>query len=223
MDFFFHATITDRQKTIIRNSETSIFVAGGGEEGANQAIASLNWSSFFKPTTVSETVPIAFTVRTLNGKQQVKLTESVFFEKRQNCQAPVSYDIKVTLTKAELKSGVCLLCAYSAQVKKNGAILNDPIAAGHVVGVWSGPELGSGELSLNGSTDGSSLEILSGYCTAGIGPGTCAIQHFANLETTAYHWPYNGLLVGNTVLKHTITEAFRTFEFTYTIRKVANY
>ena len=217
------ATITDRQRTIIRTSQTTIFVAGGSEEGANKAIAGLNWSSFFEPTSVSQTVPVAFTVRTMNGKQQVKLIESIFFEKRQNCQAPTSYDIKVTMNKAELKSGVCLACVYSAKIKSDGAILNDPIAAGTIHGVWNGPEIGSGEMSLNGSEIGSSVEVLSGYCTAGWSPAGCVFQQYANLKTTAYNWPYTKLTVGNTQLTHTISEAFRTFEFSYTIRKVANY
>lgn len=223
------ASFTDDQRTILENSTSRIYSAGGTEEGANAAIGGLDWSKFFVAAPVSTTVPISFKVRTVNGKKIAKLNNNIIFEQRTNCDEPIAYNIKVTLNEASLTSGVCLLCSYSSWLFKDGKILGDPLAAGSVVGVWGGPEIG-GEQSIrsdkpdpNSTIDPTSFRISSGYCTLGTLNPYCLYQDLLNRESKTYTWPYANLKSGNTSYSVSINEAFRTLNFKYTIRKVAIY
>jgi hypothetical protein len=213
--------IDNTQETILKNSSTKIFSAGGTEDGANAAIANLDWSKFFVPAPVSTTVPIAFTVRTLNGKKTVKIHDNIFFEMREHFRAPTSYDITVTLNEATLTKGICSACYYTSRFKEDGAATSSVLAAGQILLFWNAGSVG-GSSSTTGKTAGSSFEIISGYCT-NPAPGYCAIQDLINKKSNQYSWPYTNLVVGNTPLTVTINENLRTLKFQYTIRKVANY
>jgi len=214
-------SIDDTQKEILSNSTTKIFSAGGTEEGANAAIASLDWSKFFVPAPVSTTVPIAFTIRTLNGKKTVKIHDNIFFELRDHFRAPKSYDIKVTLNEATLTKGICAACYYTSRFKEDGSATSSVLAAGQIYLVWNAGSVG-GTSSTTGKSAGSSFEIISGYCT-NPAPGYCAIQDLINKKSNSYSWPYTDLVSGNTNLTVTINENFRALVFKYTIRKTANY
>ena len=213
--------IDNTQKEILKNSTTKIFSAGGTEEGANSAIAGLDWSKFFVPAPVSTTVPIAFTVRTLKGKKTVKIHDNIFFELRNHFRAPTSYDISVTLNEAKLTKGICSACYYTSRFKEDGALTSSVLAAGQILLVWNAGSVG-GTSSTTGKSAGSSFEIISGYCT-NPAPGYCAIQDLINKKSNSYSWPYTNLVTGNTPLTVTINENFRALEFKYTIRKTANY
>lgn len=216
------ASMSETQREILESSTTTIFTAGGTKDAANEAIASLSWSEFFKAAPASTAVPISFVAKTLNGKKIVKIIDNAVYNQRSSCQEPSSYNIKVTLDKVSLTNGVCLGCPYRSSMKVDGSFLTSPLASGYIVGVWNGPEIG-GEYTLTNKGAGSSIEIISGYCTAIYSPATCAIQDLVNKQSSIYRFPYDNLISGNTKIKHTINEAFRTLEFEYTIRKTANY
>jgi thiol-activated cytolysin len=222
-------SLTDAQRTILENSFAKIYSAGGTEEGANAAVAGLNWSNFFVAAPVSTAVPISFKVRTLNGKKIAKLHNNISFEQRANCIEPIAYDITVTLNRATLTSGVCALCSYTSWLYKDEKILGDPLAAGTLYGVWNGPEIGGSQQirsdrpDPNPTIDPTSFKISSGYCTLGALNPHCLVQDMLNRESRTFTWPYASLKSGNTAYSVSITEAFRTLEFNYTIRKVALY
>ncbi len=216
------ASMSNGQKEILENSTTTIFTAGGTKDAANAAIANLNWSEFFKAAPASTAVPISFVAKTLNGKKIIKIIDNAVYTQRSSCEEPSSYDIKVTLDKVTLTKGICVECPYNSSMKVDGSFLPSPLAYGVILGVWNGPEFG-GEYTLTNKGSGSSIEITSGYCTASLSPPTCAVQNLANKQSTTYRYPYSDLISGNTKIKHTINELFRTIVFDYTIRKTANY
>ncbi len=214
--------LTDAQRTILDNSTTRIYSAGGTEEGANAVIAGLDWSKFFVAAPVSTTVPIAFTVRTLGGRQTVRLNDSAIFQTRNDCQAPVSYDITVTLEEAVLDGGVCLNCKYTSRMKEGAEVISTPFAFGSIFGVW---EAGSSSrvYTMSGFDNTSSFELTSGYCNTVAPGGYCAIQDYKNKRSHSYSWPYQNLVSGNTYLEFNISETFSTIRFKYKIRKTPNY
>ena len=216
------ASMSNEQEEILRESTTTIFSAGGTKEAANAAIASLNWSEFFKAAPATTAIPISFVAKTLNGKKIVRIIDNAVYNQRSSCREPSSYNIKITLDKVTLTNGVCVGCPYNSTVKVDGNFLPSPLASGYILGVWNGPEIG-GEYLITNKEIGSSIEIISGYCTAIFSPVTCAVQDLVNKQSTIYRHPFSNLISGNNKLKHTINEAFRTLEFEYTVRKTVNY
>lgn len=112
------ASLTDEQREMLENTTTTIFSAGGTKEAANAAIASLNWSEFFKAAPATTAVPISFVAKTLNGKKIVKIVDYADYVERDNCKAPSSYDITVTWPNNDY-TGLCKggLCPQQVFVK----------------------------------------------------------------------------------------------------------
>ncbi len=108
-------TLSDDQKQILESSTATVFSAGGTKDAANAAVASLNWSEFFKAAPASTAVPISFVAKTLNGKKIVKLVDSVDYVQRDNCQGPSSYDVTVTWPNNDY-TGLCIGGACPNQV-----------------------------------------------------------------------------------------------------------
>lgn len=84
-------------QTALASRTTKIFSAGGTEEGANAAVANLDWSRFFVEAPVTTAVPISFVARTLNGKRKVILIDNAIYEYRDDCQIPEKIRIRVDL------------------------------------------------------------------------------------------------------------------------------
>ena len=232
------ASLKEEQKLILENSTTKIYSAGGTEEGANAAVASLDWSQFFVPAPVSTAVPISFTARTLNGNRvQVKINSNIKYEQRQDCQEPSTYNIKITLDKAVLTQGVCLSCQYTSFNTQNGGNILPSVSVidfGGIFGVWSGP-LNGGSLEIisnnpDNNPDGNPMDvpikaidfkITSGYCT--IASGLCPIQSLVKSASKKFEWPYKDLKTNEANrFSHIITEGVlfkKTIQFNYSIVK----
>ncbi|RAJ10383.1 thiol-activated cytolysin family protein [Arenibacter echinorum] len=223
------ANLKNEQKELLENSTTKIYSAGGTEDGANAAVASLDWSQFFVPAPVATAIPISFTARTLNGNRvKVKINSNIIYEQRQDCQEPVAYNIKISLDKAELTKGICAACLYSSYLQQDGKTLGTLIDSGVVLGVWSGPGSG-GSLDIISKPDNPSSEtsftVTSGYCTTtSIFPlNVCPIVKLIKSDNKSYLWPYANLKTNTaTNFSHKISEGIinvKTIEFEYSIVK----
>ena len=126
------ASLTTRQRQLLSSATYQIVPIGGPQSAATQAIASLDWSKFFVPAAATTAVPIAFTVKTLNGRQTATVHDNVLYDERAACAPPTSYRLDITLTRVERTSGFCLACAYLSRV--GGSVLR----AG-VMGPTTGP------------------------------------------------------------------------------------
>ncbi len=126
--------LSEGHDEIFKTASYRIYSAGGSQEGANAAIANLDWSRFFVKSTASEAIPISFVAKTLKGKKIVGLVNSTTFDQRDNCSllelieppAPeiASYDIIVTWTRTD-NTGACIggsigTCKPDAFVKLEG-------------------------------------------------------------------------------------------------------
>jgi Thiol-activated cytolysin len=111
------ASLTEEQREILENSTTTIFSAGGTKEAANEAIADLNWSKFFKAAPATTAIPLSFVAKTLKGKEIVRIVEEVLFNQRDNCQAPSSIDVTITWYNNDY-TGACtnILCPQQVWV-----------------------------------------------------------------------------------------------------------
>ncbi len=110
------ATLTSRQRSLLSTANYQILPFGGPQSAATAAIASLDWSKFFVPAEATTAVPIAFTVKTLKGRQVATIHNNVSYDNRSGCRPPASYTVGVTLTRVERTSGFCLACAFLARV-----------------------------------------------------------------------------------------------------------
>ena len=110
------ATLTQRQRSLLSTANYQILPFGGPQSAATAAIASLDWSKFFVPAEATTAVPIAFTVKTLKGRQVATIHNNVAYDQRTGCRAPASYTVDVNLTRVERASGFCLACAFIARV-----------------------------------------------------------------------------------------------------------
>jgi hypothetical protein len=112
------SSLSAGQREILENSTTTIFSAGGTKDAANAAIATLNWSEYFKSAPATTAVPISFVAKTLNGKKIVKIVDNAVYEQRSTCQEPSSYNITVEWTDSD-NTGLCSggLCPRQVFVK----------------------------------------------------------------------------------------------------------
>lgn len=115
------ANLTTRQREILSNANYQFVVFGGPQDAAGEAIANLDWRRFFTPAQVTTAVPIAFTVRTMNGQQRATIHDDVTYLERQGCEAPTSYTVNVNLTKVEHMGGTCSPCLFSSEIRRSGA------------------------------------------------------------------------------------------------------
>ncbi len=217
--------LSEEHEEIFRTASHRIYSAGGSQEGANAAIANLDWSRFFVKSTASEAVPISFVAKTLKGKKIVGLVNSATFDQRDNCSlleligppAPEieSYDIIVTWTKTD-NTGACIggsfgTCRPDAFVKLEREDTFTTLTA-----------INSFQRSFNIPAEGDYTKF--------------TVRSLARL---AIPWPYQGfttksqtttlnaaspnLTGGNNTYKHTLTNFAGSVTFTYNVRKVINY
>jgi hypothetical protein len=120
-------------KTALDSKTTKIFSAGGSEEGANAAVANLDWSQFFVEAPVTTAVPISFVARTLNGKRKAVLIDNAIYEHRGNCEFPVKIKIRVDLKNVtHLNPGVGTV-QYESVTFKNNQQVGDLLQVGEFV------------------------------------------------------------------------------------------
>jgi hypothetical protein len=112
-------------------------VFGGPQSAATAAIANLDWSRYFVPASATTAVPIAFTVRSLKGRETATIYNDITYEERGGCKPPISYTVDVTLTRVERTSGFCLACMFSADIRFPGGTAT--ILRSGVFGPATGP------------------------------------------------------------------------------------
>ncbi|MEB8346874.1 thiol-activated cytolysin family protein [Flavobacteriaceae bacterium KMM 6898] len=223
------ANLDDTQKEILENSSTKIYSAGGSEDGANAAVASLDWSQFFVAAPVATAVPISFTARTLNGNRvKVKLNSNIMYEQRQDCKEPSGYDITVNLEKVELIKGICS-CVYTSYLNQDGKTIPSIIDANLVFIKYPGPGSGGSIPFQSNKGDNAvpSFKVTSGFCTGAsviVSPlAGCAIQNLVKDQARTFRWPYADLKTNaKTTFNHTITEGVfnvKTLRFDYSVFK----
>ncbi len=218
------ANLTQSEQTILNNSETTIFSAGGTEEGSNAVIANLDWSKFFCGSPCFNYGTNLFHRKNFKRKKIVKLHNNISYEMRDDCMEPSTYDITVTLDQAILTSGVCLVCSYNFRMSEDGSLIPTPIAYGRIWLVWDGYGIGSGIYQMIDNALGSSFTVSSSICTsAGSSPIICAAQNVLSNKSNTYNFPYDNLISGNTKISHNLTSALRSVRLDYTIRKTAKY
>lgn len=110
------ATLTTRQRSLLSTANYQIVPFGGPQSAATAAIASLDWSKFFVPAEATTAIPIAFTVKTLKGRQVATIHNNVSYDNRAGCRLPASYSLDFNLTRVERSSGFCLACVFIARV-----------------------------------------------------------------------------------------------------------
>ncbi|MBR9999982.1 MAG: thiol-activated cytolysin family protein [Cyclobacteriaceae bacterium] len=120
-------------KTALASKTTKIFSAGGSEEGANAAVANLDWNRFFVEAPVTTAVPISFVARTLNGKRKVVLIDNAVYEHRGDCAIPEKISIRVDLRNVtHLNPGVGTV-QYESVTFKNNQQIGDLIELGEFI------------------------------------------------------------------------------------------
>jgi hypothetical protein len=132
------ASLTTRQRQLLTSATYQFVIFGGPQSAATAAIASLDWSKYFVPAAATTAVPIAFTVRSLKGRETATIYNDIVYDERGGCKLPSSYTVEVTLTRVERSSGFCLACSFSAEIRYPGAILPVVMRAG-VFGPATGP------------------------------------------------------------------------------------
>jgi hypothetical protein len=208
--------MTNRQKELLRSATYQVVAHGGPQSAALDAIAALDWSRYFVPATATTAVPIAFTVRTLKGREVATIHDDVVYDMRDGCRPPASYTVDVTLTRVERRSGFCLACVFSSWIGRPGAP-----SATLQTGVF-GPS--TGPMSFNTSrtvtlAPGQKLDLCSSF----------------DITQACAPYGYPGAVNGNLNNMKTLDdgrEATRTVDvnttgasgrFTYRVRKRANY
>jgi len=156
------ASLTTRQRSLLSTATYQIVPFGGPQSAATSAIASLDWSKFFVPAQATTAVPIAFTVKTLKGRDVATIHNDVSFDARSGCAAPRNYTVDVTLTRVEKTSGFCLACLYTTYIKGMG--LPSTFQTG-VFGPTTGPQNFSNHKSVSLSP-GQSMSVCSEFDVA---------------------------------------------------------
>ncbi len=209
------ASLNTRQKSLLSTATYQIIPFGGPQSAATAAIASLNWSKFFVPAEATTAVPIAFTVKTLNGKQVAKIHNNVNYDQRNACSAPKTYSLEATLTRVEKTSGFCLACVFTTYIKGQG------VPSTFQTGVF-GPSTGPKSFSTTKSVT--------------LAPGQ-SISVCSEFDTGAFCMPfgYPGAVNGNlNNMKNLTSGSTRTLtnnvnalgassKFTWRFKKTANY
>jgi len=114
------SSLTTRQRSLLSTATYQIIPFGGPQSAATAAIAALDWSKFFVPAEATTAIPIAFTVKTLKGRQVATIHSDVTYDERAGGRPPTSYGVDVTLTRVEKTSGFCLACAFTTYIKGLG-------------------------------------------------------------------------------------------------------
>ena len=206
------ASLTAEQKEILDNSTTTIFSAGGTKDAANEAIAELNWSKFFKAAPASTAIPISFVAKTLNGKKIVKIVDNAVYDQRSNCMDPYAYEFQVKLTDVRLESGTCLDCDYASSIAEDGAWLASPIQTGKItLGGGTYLVLGSGQYKA--TKEGGSISVRSGISGLWI-----------KSTSSTFNFPFSDIEVDKTNQRdHVLTESGRSIRFKYDFVKIPKY
>ncbi len=210
------ASLSTRQKSVLNTATYQIVPFGGPQSAALAAIGSLDWSKFFVPAEATTAVPIAFTVKTLKGRQVATIHNNVLYDERSACEAPKSYSLDVTLTRVERTSGFCLSCLFTTYVKRSGT-LPSTFQTG-VFGPSTGPKTFSTSKSFT-LAPGQGLEVCSEFDTG------AACMPFG------YPGAVNGnlnnmkqLTSGNeATFTNSVSALGATGRFTWKAKKVANY
>jgi hypothetical protein len=210
------ASLSTRQKTLLNTATYQIVPFGGPQSAATAAIASLDWTKFFVPAEATTAVPIAFTVKTLKGRQAATIHNNVLYDERSACAPPKSYSLDVTLTRVERASGFCLSCIFTTYVKRSGTLFST-FQTG-VFGPGTGPKTYNNKKSFT-LAPGQGLEICNEFDTG------------ASCMPFGYPGAVNGNLNN---MKQMTSGTERTFtntvnalgasgKFTWKAKKVANY
>jgi hypothetical protein len=210
-------TLTQQQRQLLSSATYQFVVFGGPQSAATAAIANLDWSRYFVPAAATTAVPIAFTVRTLKGRETATIYDNVLYDEREGCKAPASYTVDLTLTRVERTSGFCLSCSFTAEIRYPGGTVPTFMRVG-VFGPTTGPIALSDRRTVSLSP-GQSFSLCSTF------DGSAACMPFG----------YPGAVSGSTNNMKSLTHATnRTFtptvnatgaagKFTYTVRKTARF
>jgi len=119
--------MTDDQQRALSTVSYVIRQFGGDEAGAQDALASLDWTKFFTVVPVTAAVPLSFRVKTLKDgvtSDIVGVVDNVLYDDRGNCEPPLGYEVTTTLQKVVLESGGCGLigCGFDAQLNEVPAV-----------------------------------------------------------------------------------------------------
>lgn len=117
----------------LSSKQTKIFSAGGSEEGANAAVAELDWSKFFVEAPVTTAVPISFVARTLNGRKKVVLIDNTAFKQRGNCESPEQIQIEVQISNVTLENPKLGVVQYEGVAFRNSQQVGDLLEVGEFV------------------------------------------------------------------------------------------
>jgi len=129
--------LTAEFQAILETRSTKIFSAGGSEEGANAAVANLDWSQFFVEAPVTTAVPISFVARTLNGKKKVVLIDNAIYERRGDCAMPEKINIRVDIQNVtHLNPGVGTV-QYESVTFRNNQQVGDLLEVGEFITVFN--------------------------------------------------------------------------------------
>jgi hypothetical protein len=215
---------SDEHEEIFSTASHRVFSAGGTDDAANAAIASLDWSRFFVKSPASAAVPISFVAKTLNGRKIVSLLDSTSVIRRDDCSLIeiiepaepeiASYDIAVEWTETN-NTGLC----------------------------FGGGEFGfcSPKAFLKPEQDYvfSSLTIFNGYQRAfkiniddEVPYYKFTVRSMSSLKlplgaystkTQANTYDVRNLKEGNTTIRHTLSNYAGSVTLTYRITKLTNY
>lgn len=210
------ATLTSRQKTVLNSATYQIVPFGGPQSAATAAIASLDWSKFFVPAEATTAVPIAFTVKTLKGRQVATIHNNVLYDERSACEAPKSYSLDVTLTRVERTSGFCLSCVFTTYVKRSGA-LPSTFQTG-VFGPSTGPMNFNNRKSFN-LAPGQGLEVCSEFDTG----ASCMPFGYPGAVNANLNNMKNLTSGSEATLTNSVNALGAAGKFTWKVKKVANY
>ncbi|MCK5704171.1 MAG: thiol-activated cytolysin family protein, partial [Cyclobacteriaceae bacterium] len=146
----------------LSSKQTKIFSAGGSEEGANAAVADLDWSKFFVEAPVTTAVPISFVARTLNGKRKVVLIDNAAFEQRGDCESPESLKINLELSNVTLENPKIGTAQYGSFTFRNSQQVGDLLESGEFVTAFNTDKIriaGKGSQEYSWSIEASDPEI----------------------------------------------------------------
>jgi len=210
------ASLSTRQRSLLSSATYQIIPFGGPQSAATAAIASLDWSKFFVPAEATTAVPIAFTVKTLKGREVATIHNNVVYDDRGGCTPPKNYSVDVTLTRVERESGFCLSCIFTTYIKGLGGLPST-----FQTGVF-GPSTGAKTYSTKKSVSlspGQSMEVCSEFDTG------------ASCMPFGYPGAVNGNLnnmksIGDgreVTFTPTVNAARASGKFTWKVRKEAHY
>lgn len=209
-------SLTQQQRQTLGSATYRFVVFGGPQDAATAAIANLDWSRFFVPASATTAVPIAFTVRTLKGRETATIFNDVVYDERGGCDEPTSYSVNVRFTRVERTSGTCLACAFAAEIRQPGALPS--IMQAGVIGPTTGP------LTFNVSRNmtlapGQKFDVCSEFDTS----AACGPFGYPGAVTASLN---NMRLLNNGVDRTTtqdISALGAAARFTYVVRKTANF